>query len=61
VKTYLSMAPNHSFISVLDGRGTLYRYFTTDAFYMSSGYIKAGALKQRTHLDTLTQRKTLAS
>jgi len=67
VKTYLSMSPNHSFISVLDGRGTLYRYettngyFTTDAFYMSSGYIKAGALKQRTYLDTLTQRETLAS
>ncbi len=67
VKTYLSMAPNHGFISVLDGRGTLYRYettngyFTTDAFYMSSGYIKAGALKQRTYLDTLTQRETLAA
>ncbi len=67
VKTYLSMSPNHSFISVLDGRGTLYRYettngyFTTDAFYMSSGYIKAGALKQRTYLDTLTQRETLAA
>lgn len=66
VKTYLSMAPNHTFISVKDGRGTLYRYettnghFTTDAFYMSSGYIKVGALKQRTYLDTLTLRENLA-
>lgn len=66
VKTYISMAPNHTFISVKDGRGALYRYettnghFTTDAFYMSSGYIKAGALKQRTYLDTLTLRENLA-
>ncbi|RIY05084.1 hypothetical protein [Hymenobacter rubripertinctus] len=66
VKNYLSMAPNHTFISVKDGRGALYRYettnghFTTDAFYMSSGYIKAGALKQRTYLDTLTLRENLA-
>lgn len=66
VKTYISMAPNHTFISVKDERGVLYRYettnghFTTDAFYMSSGYIKAGALKQRTYLDTLTLRENLA-
>ncbi|WP_143164283.1 transglutaminase family protein [Hymenobacter daecheongensis] len=66
VKTYISMAPNHTFISVKDARGGLYRYettnghFTTDAFYMSSGYIKAGALKQRTYLDTLTLRENLA-
>ena len=66
VKTYISMAPNHTFISVKDGRGALYRYettnghFTTEAFYMSSGYIKAGALKQRTYLDTLTLRDNLA-
>lgn len=66
VKTYISMAPNHTFISVNDGRGSLYRYettngyFTTDAFYMSTGYIKAGALKQRTYLDTLTLRENLA-
>lgn len=66
VKTYLSMSPNHSFISVKDGRGTLYRYettngyFTTDAFYMSSDYIKVGALKQRTYLDTLTLRENIA-
>ena len=66
VKTYISMAPNHTFISVKDSKGALYRYettnghFTTDAFYMSSGYIKAGALKQRTYLDTLTLRENLA-
>lgn len=65
--TYISMVPNHSFISVKDERGALYRYettnghFTTDAFYMSSGYIKAAALKQRTYLDTLTWRENLAS
>lgn len=67
VKTYISLAPNHTFISVKDSRGALYRYettnghFTTDAFYMGSGYIKAGALKQRTYLDTLTLRENLAS
>ena len=66
VKTYISMSPNHTFISVKDGRGVLYRYettnghFTTDAFYMSSDYIKAGALKQRTYLDTLTLHENLA-
>jgi hypothetical protein len=67
VPAYISMAPNHTFISIKDERGSLYRYettnghFTTDAFYMSTGYIKAGALKQRTYLDTLTLRENLAS
>ena len=40
VQTYISMAPNHTFISIKDERGNLYRYettnghFTTDAFYL---------------------------
>ncbi|OON65254.1 hypothetical protein [Hymenobacter sp. CRA2] len=66
IRTYLSMAPNHSYIQVLDNQGELYSYeptnghFVSDAYYMSSGFIKAGALKQRAYLDTLTQRETLA-
>jgi hypothetical protein len=60
------MAPSHSYIQVKDNRGALYSYETTnghfvsDAYYMTSGYIKAGALRHRAYLDTLTQRETLA-
>lgn len=67
VKAYISMAPNHSFIQVKDRTGRLYRYeatnghFVSDAFHMTSGYIKAGALKNGAYLDTLTLKQTLAS
>lgn len=67
VKTYISMAPNHTYIQVLDDRGELYSYettnhhFVTDSYYMSTGYVKAAALKNRSYLDTLTTKELLAS
>jgi hypothetical protein len=67
VKTYISMAPNHTYIQVLDDRGELYSYettthrFVTDSYYMSTGYVKASALKSRSYLDTLTMKEVLAS
>lgn len=66
VKTYISMAPNHTYIQVLDDRGELYSYettnhhFVTDSYYMSTGYVKAAALKNRSYLDTLTTKEMLA-
>lgn len=66
VRSYISMAPTHSFIQVKDERGRLYRYettnghFVTDAYYMTTGYIKAGALKAGAYLDTLTTKQVLA-
>jgi len=66
VKTYISMAPNHTYIQVQDNRGQLHSYettnghFTTFSYYMSTGYVKAPALKQRTYLDTLTRNELLA-
>ncbi|MBD2766320.1 hypothetical protein IC235_00255 [Hymenobacter sp. BT664] len=66
VKSNLSMAPNHSYIQVVGPDGQLYSYettnghFTTDAFYMTSGYVKTAALKTRAYMDTLTSRQTLA-
>ena len=66
VKSYISMAPNHSYIQVLGPDGGLYSYettnghFTTDAFYTTTGYVKTAALKTRAYLDTLTLRQTIA-
>lgn len=66
VKTYISMAPTHSFIQVKDNAGQLYRYettnghFVTDSYHMTTGYIKAGALKCGAYLDTLTLRQNIA-
>lgn len=66
INAYLSMAPNHMYIQVKDNEGALYSYETTnghfvsDAYYATSVYIKAAALRQRTYLDTLTQRETVA-
>lgn len=67
VKTYLSVAPNHMYIQIKDDRGELFSYettnhhFVTDAYYMSTGFIKMAALKHRTYLDTLSRQETLAS
>lgn len=66
ITSYVSLAPNHGFIQVKDNAGRLYHYettnghFVTDAYYMSTGYIKAAALKNRAYLDTLTRQQTLA-
>lgn len=66
VKSNLSMAPNHSYIQVVGPDGQLYSYettnghFTTDAFYMTSGYVKTAALKARAYMDTLTFHQTIA-
>lgn len=67
VKTYITMAPSHSYIQVKDQRGQLYGYettngyFTTFSYYMNSGYVKAAALKSRMFLDTLTRQEMLAT
>lgn len=66
VKSAVSMAPNHTYIQVVGPDGGLYSYettnghFTTDAFYMTTGYVKTAALKTRAYLDTLTLRQTIA-
>ena len=66
VQARISMAPNHSYIQVVGPDGDLYSYettnghFTTDAFYMTSGYVKTPALKARAYLDTLTLHQTIA-
>jgi hypothetical protein len=66
VPTYLSLAPNHSYIQIRGENKALFSYettnhhFVTDAYYMSTGYVKASALRHRTYLDTLTRPQTLA-
>lgn len=66
IRSSISMAPNHSYIQVVGPDSELYSYettnghFTTDAFYMTTGYVKTAALKARAYLDTLTLYQTIA-
>ncbi|SFF57861.1 hypothetical protein [Thermoflexibacter ruber] len=64
-KAWLSYSPNHSFIKfMVNGRLQNYEttngHFTTDAFALSSGFIKAEALANKVYLDTLSKKQLIA-
>lgn len=65
-KAYLSLSPEHSFIQFFDKNGYRYNFETTNgnlvtpAWLMQSNFINATALKNRTYLDTLSQRQLYA-
>lgn len=65
-KAYLSLAPQHSFIQFADNANNLVNFETTNGNLVStnwlqqSGFINANALKSKTYLDTLSQRKLYA-
>lgn len=65
-KAWLSLAPEHSFVQFMDDRGRLLDYETTNGNIVSgswmagSGYINAKALKNKTYLDTLSQKQLYA-
>jgi hypothetical protein len=65
-KSWLSLAPDHSFVQFMDGHGRMLDYETTNGNIVSgswmagSGYINAKALRHKTYLDTLSQRQLYA-
>src|SRR6185437_481157 len=65
-KAWLSLAPEHSFVEFMDAHGRLLDYETTNGNIVSgswmagSGYINAKALRNKTYLDTLSQRRLYA-
>ena len=65
-KAWLSLAPQHSYIQFPDNNGRLISFETTNGNIVSgtwlaqSGYINAKALKNKTYLDTLSQRNLYA-
>lgn len=65
-KAWLSLAPQHSFIQFKDANGNLVNFETTNGNLVSnnwlvqSGFINGNALKERTYLDTLSQRRLYA-
>lgn len=65
-KAWLSLAPQHSFIQFMDKNNNLLNFETTNGSLVSSnwlqqsGYINANALKARTYMDTLSQRRLYA-
>jgi hypothetical protein len=64
-KAWLSYSPNHSFIKFMV-KGKMQNYettnghFTTDAFALQSGFIKAEALANKVYLDTLSKKQLIA-
>ncbi|MBK7882545.1 MAG: hypothetical protein IPJ81_00905 [Chitinophagaceae bacterium] len=65
-KAYLSLAPQHSFIQFFDEQNNRLCFETTNGSLVSqnwllqSGFINAAALKNKTYLDTLSQKKLFA-
>lgn len=65
-KSWLSMAPQHSFIKFMDQRGNLFNFEATNGNVVSStwmhqsGYITAAALKNKVYMDTLSSRQLYA-
>ncbi len=65
-KSYLSLAPNHSFIQYFDDKGNRFNFETTNGnlvtqtWLAQSNYVNAVALKNKTYLDTLSSRKLYA-
>jgi hypothetical protein len=65
-KAYLSLAPEHSFIQYFNNDNDRINFETTNgnmvsqSFMLRSGFINASALKNKTYLDTLSQRQLYA-
>ena len=65
-KAYLSLSPEHSFIQYFDETGYRYNFETTNGnlvnqtWLMQSNYINATALKNKTYLDTLSNKQLYA-
>jgi len=65
-EAYLSRSPNHTFIKIKDNDGYWHNLELTigaiinDNHYLSSGFIKAEALRNKIYLEPLTQQETLA-
>jgi len=65
-KAYLSLAPNHSYIQFFDNKKVLRNFETTNGHIVSTSWllqsdaISAMAYKNKTYLDTLSQRKLFA-
>jgi hypothetical protein len=65
-KAYLSLSPEHSFIQYFNENGYRYNFETTNGnlvnqtWLMQSNYIHATALKNKTYLDTLSNRQLYA-
>ena len=65
-KAWLSLAPNHSFIQFIDGKGKLANFETTNGHLVSLGWlmqsdaISSIAYKNGTYLDTLSRTELFA-
>jgi hypothetical protein len=65
-KAWLSLAPQHSFIQFTDKHNNLLNFETTNGnlvssnWMLQSGFVNANALKSKSYLDTLSQRKLYA-
>ena len=64
-ESYLSLAPNHSYIRFVDDEGTMRNMeltngmFPTDNAFLESGYIKSEALQNKIYLENLTKKELL--
>lgn len=65
-EAYLSFSPEHTFIKFQDKAGRWYNAELTrgalvsDNFYMNSGFIKAGAIKNGLYLSPVSKKETVA-
>lgn len=66
-EAWLTYSPGHQYIKVQNGKGDWFNYETTNGFYssdawvLSSGFVKAEAIKSGIYLDTLSKREVVAA
>ena len=66
VKAWLSYSPSHTYIRVQDDNKMWYNleltngHYSADSWVLSSGFIKAEALKNQLYMDTLSKKELIA-
>ena len=66
IEAYLALSPAHSYIKLKDGMGNWFNleltngHYSTDIWLLSSGYVKAEAVKNGLYMRPLSKKETIA-
>ena len=67
IEAHLAFSPQHSYIMIQDERKNWFNleltngYYSTEAWIVGSGYVKAEALSNNIYMKPLTQKETIAN
>jgi hypothetical protein len=67
IKAWLAFSPQHTYIKTQDNKGVWYNFettnghYSTDSWLLSSGYVKAEAMRNKIFMDTMSKKATVAA